>query len=447
MLGPLVIRDISRDLAVREGVISENLKTAAGGLWRHGDFMRLWAAQTVSSFGARIAREGLPMAAVLALSATPAQAGILAAMSLGPSVIVGLLGGGVIDRSRRRPVLIVSDIARALALGSVPIAAALHLLTMVHLYVAAALVGAFSVIFNVADHAYLPGLIARGQLVEGNSKLAATESVAEIGGPTLAGVLFQVFSAPLALAANAGTYLVSALFLLGIRTREPAPAAEAPAGHLLSDFQAGLAYGLRNPVVRPLLLMTTVSALFGSFYSGLYTLYCIRTLGLTTAMLGLTIAVGGVGALLGAGIARPLIRRFGIGPALVLTWLTGSAASLLIPFAWGGPLTAMACLMLAQLLGDSLGTVSEIAGRTIRQTAMPLDMMGRVGAVFAVGGGLTGVVGALVGGWLGSTIGPRETLIIASAGVIASPLIGLFSPLLKVREVADPEDGAVEAGG
>jgi MFS family permease len=375
------------------------------------------------------------MAAVVALAATPAQVGVLAAMSLGPSVLVGLFGGGLIDRNRRRPILIGSDLARAVVLGSVPLAAVLHLLGMAHIYIAAALVGAFSVAFNIADHAYLPGLVARDQLVEGNAKLAATESVAEIGGPAVAGVLFKVFTAPMALAANAATYLVSAVFLMAIRTPEPLPAPAGPPDHVLADFTAGLAIAAPHPLVRPLLLMSTAAAFFGSFYSALYTLYGIRTLGLSTQMLGLTIAVGGVGALIGAALARPVIQRFGIGPALVFSWLATSAASLLIPFAWGGPVTAMLCLMLAQLLGDSLGTVSEIASRTLRQSSLPPEVMGRVGAVFAVGGGVTGVIGALLGGWLGLTLGPRQALMVASAGLIVAPLIGLFSPLLRQREV------------
>ncbi len=316
---------------------------AASSLWRNGDFLRLWSAQAVSSFGARIAREGLPMAAVVALAATPAQVGILAAMVRGPGLLIGLFGGGLIDRSRRRPILIGADLGRAL----------------VHVYIAGALVGALSVMFDIADHAYLPGLIERDQLVDGNAKLAATESVAEIGGPSVAGVLFQVFTAPIAVAANAATYLISAILLMGIRKAEPAPAPPLEGQqHPLSDFAAGLSVALAHPLVRPMLWMSAFSAFFGSFYSALYTVYAIRTLGLTTPMLGLTISVGGVGALIGAALAAPLIRRLGLGPAMLFTWLATSASSLFIPFATGGPIAGMAFLMVSQLIGDSLGTVA-----------------------------------------------------------------------------------------
>jgi predicted MFS family arabinose efflux permease len=375
------------------------------------------------------------MAAVVALAASPAQVGILAALVRGPGLLVGLFGGGFIDRSRRRPILIGADVGRALVLGSVPAAAAMHLLGIAHIYIAGALVGALSVMFDIADHAYLPGLIARDQLVDGNAKLAATESVAEIGGPSVAGVLFQVFTAPIAIAANAATYLVSAFFLMGIRRAEPPPPPPGPPQHPLADFNAGLAIAMAHPLVRPLLLMSVFSALFGAFYSALYTIFAIRTLGLTTTMLGLTVSVGGVGAMIGAALAAPLIRRLGIGRAMLFTWLATSASSLFIPFAHGSAIMGMIFLMVSQLLGDSLGTVVEIAGRTLRQSALPLDVMGRVGAVFAAAAGATGVVGALLGGWLGVTLGPRETLLVASGGLIIAPLIGLFSPLRNQREV------------
>ena len=162
------------------------MSSSKASLWRHPDFMRLWSAQTVSSLGARITREGLPMVAVLSLGANPGTLGILAALSSGPALIVGLAGGGAVDRMARRPVMVWTDLFRAAVILTIPVAAWLHLLSIWHLFAAAVLVGASSVLFNMADHAYLPGLIGTEALVEGNSKLATTESVAEIGGPALA---------------------------------------------------------------------------------------------------------------------------------------------------------------------------------------------------------------------------------------------------------------------
>ncbi|MFI4933264.1 MAG: MFS transporter [Caulobacterales bacterium] len=409
--------------------------TGSGGLWRHADFLKLWAAQSVSSVGARITREGLAFAAVMSLGATPAQIGILAALIRGPAIIVGLAGGGLVDRSRRRPLLIGSDIGRALVLASMPIAAWLHMLTMNQVYVVGALVGALGVLFEIADHAYLPSLIAKSQLVDGNSKLATTDALAEIGGPALYGVLFQWLTAPIAIAVNAGTYLFSAGALATIRAREPAPA-RLPVherSHFIADFREGLAAALGNPAVRPLLLIATATALFGSFFSALYTIYALRTLHLTATMLGATVAAGGVAAMVGASLTGRLIRRLGIGPAFVLCSIVAGAGSFFIPLAHGAPIVGMLMLMISQLIGDSVGTVSEIAGRSLRQSLVEPNLMGRVGGVFAVAPGATGIAGALLGGWLGGAIGMQLTLFVACGGLTLAPAIGLLSPLMTLR--------------
>jgi hypothetical protein len=179
-------------------------------LWRHSDFLRLWAAQTVSDFGARITREGLPMMAVMGLAASPAQLGLLAALSSGSAVLVGLSVGDFVDHTARRPILIAMDLVRAVILIVLPLAAWLHLLSMIQVYAAAALVAAASVLFDIADHAYLPGLVGTPRVTEANARISVTESVAEMGGPALAGVLFQWLTAPIAVAVRRGTKRTSA---------------------------------------------------------------------------------------------------------------------------------------------------------------------------------------------------------------------------------------------
>lgn len=281
----------------------------------------------MSSVGARITREGLAFAAVMTLGATPEQIGILAALTRGPAILVGLTAGGMVDRRPRRPILIGSDLGRALVLASMPIAAWLHVLTLGQVYGVAALVGALSVLFDIADHAYLPTLIDRDQLVDGNSKLATTEGLAEIGGPALYGLLFQILTAPIAIAVNAGTYVFSAVALGLIRAREPAPPPRAAerCARFASGFRAGLASVSADPPVAWLLVIVTAGALFGSFYSALYIIFALKQLSLSAGMLGATVAVGGVAAMFGASLARPVIRRLGIGPAFVVTSLIAGA--------------------------------------------------------------------------------------------------------------------------
>ncbi|MFI4976682.1 MAG: MFS transporter [Caulobacterales bacterium] len=404
-----------------------------GELWRHADFMRLWSAQAVSSFGARIAREGVPMMAVAALHAGPVALGVVAALRLAPAVLVGLVGGPVVDRLPHRPVLIFADLARALVLAAIPLAALTGKVTLAEVYFAALAMGGLNVVFDMADHAYLPRLIARDLLLEGNAKLSATDSVAETGGPALAGILFQLLTAPIAVAVTAGTYLVSALFLSTIRARPPVTPAEDEAPSLL-DVTAGLRACLTHPLVRPLMLSGVMSSFFGYFFSALYIIYCVNVAHLDLAMLGFTIAAGGVGGLVGAGAVQALTRRLGVGRAIVLTGLAGGVSTFLVPLAGGAPLLAMAVLVLAQLFGDAFATVSDIGSNALRQSVLGPAVLGRARGAFAAAGGLAGVLGALVGGFLGQALGARETLFIAAAGVAAAPLIGLFSPLWRATD-------------
>lgn len=413
---------------------------ASRTLWRHGDFLRLWAAQAISTFGARITREGIPLAAVLTIQAQPAQLGILAAMAIAPQLVVGLLAGGWVDRSKRRGLMIGADVARALVLITVPIAAWMHWLTLTHLSIAAVLVGAGSVLFDIADHAYLPGLIDRDRLVEGNSKLRITESTAEIAGPALTGVLVQLLTAPIAMAVNAVTYLLSALVLLTIRKAEPPPAPDedaAPVG--LAAWRVDLARGFsaiwHEPLVRPLWLMTVTSSLFGSIFAPLYLFFAIKQLGLTPALLGVTIAVGGVGALTGALLGARLARWVGLGPAIIgSAFMTGVVIGL-IPFAPADPVGGMAMLAVSQFFGDAFAVASAVLGISLLQTMLPGAVLGRATALFQAGPGAVSIIGALGGGLLAELYGVRPAMMLAAAGLLAAAGWGLASPLRRLREM------------
>jgi len=405
-----------------------------GALWRHADFLKLWAAQSVSSFGARITREGIPLAAVLTIHAPPAELGLLAALAQGPGLVVGLLAGGFVDRSRRRRILIAADILRAAILLTVPVAAWLHLLSMVQLYVVAALAGAASVLFDIADHAYLPSLIARADLMEGNTKLGVTESIAEIGGPALAGILVQALTAPIAIAVNAFTYLVSAAFLSTIgKIEAAAPAKQRAPIH--RNLAVGLSTIFDQPFVRPLFLITVSQPLFGGFFSALYVFYAIDVLHLTPAEMGVTIAVGGIGSLVGAVLAAPIARGLGVGRAILFTGLASGLSSFFIVFAHGALVTAMAFLMLAQFFGDSLAVASIVSATSLRQSVVPLALMGRVAAVFRAGAGAPAIAGALLGGVLAAHFGARAVLFVGSCGVSTGMLWGFFSPLWRLKEM------------
>ena len=407
--------------------------TARNTLWGDRDFLKLWTAQGVSAFGARITREGLPIAAVLTLGAAPAQIGLLAALSRGPALIVGLAAGGLVDRTRRRGLLVAMDLLRAAVLATIPVAAWLHLLSMTQLYLAAAAVGAASVLFEIADHAYLPALVERAAITQANASLGATEAVSEVAGPALAGFLFQWFAGPFAVALNAVTYLVSAAFLGSITKREPEPEAHARLSWR-RDIADGVHAALAEPRVAPLLFLAGSNALFGSFFSALYILFALRVLGLTPAMLGLTISAGGVGAFAGAIIAPRIARRLGVGPAIVTMAVGAGATTLLIPLAPATPILGMAFLVGAQFCGDALAVTAEILETSLRQTLLPQAVLGRVAATFKATSGGLGVTGALAGGLLGGLIGPRAALLIGACGMLAGPLVVALSPLRHYRE-------------
>jgi predicted MFS family arabinose efflux permease len=402
--------------------------------WRERDFVKLWAAQGVSAFGARITREGLPMATVMTLGAAPGQIGVLAALSSGPALIIGLMASGFVDRSRRRGLMIAMDLLRAVILANIPLAAWLHALSMPQLYLAAAVVGAASGLFQIADHAYLPGLVARERLTEANASLSATESVAEIAGTALAGVLFQWFAGPAAVAMNALTYLASAGFLGAISKRELAVSGGGEKADWRADIKTGFTAALTEPRVAPLLVLSASNALFGSFFAALYILFALRVLGLTPAMLGLTIAAGGAGALAGAPAAPRLARTLGAGPAIAVAAGGAALMNLLIPLAPAQPHWGVAFLMAAQVFGDALAVTAIILATSVRQTLLDPVVLGRVAASFqALSGGMA-VVGALAGGALGGWIGPRASLFIAVAGLLVGPAVVVLSPLRRYRE-------------
>lgn len=395
------------------------------------DFTRLWAAQGVSAFGARITREGLPILAVATLSAAPATLGVLAAASSAAGLAAGLLGGGRVDRApARRPILVGTDLLRAAVLLTLPLAAWLGALSLIQLFVVAAAVAAASTIFDIASHAYLPSLIGRETLSDGNSKLSATDSVAEVGGPALAGLLFQWLTAPVAILGNAATYLISAGFLAAIRKPEP-PSETIPPDHWLSDLTAGFRLALADPLVRPILLMAACHGLFGGIFAALYILFCLKGLGFTTAVLGLAIAAGGVGSLIGSVLAPRLERALGRGRA-ILTAMAGVAVALfLTPLAPADPSQAFVWIIVSQVLGDAFGVIHLILSSTLRQTVMPQAVLGRVGGAFHAIYGGTAVIGALGGGLLGEAVGVRGALLVACAGFALAPLIGLASPLRR----------------
>ena len=396
--------------------------------------MKLWAGQGVSQFGSMITRDALPLIGVLVLRASPWQMGLLSAAGSAPVLFIGLLAGAWVDRLRRRPILIAADLGRALLVASIPLAALLGRLTLGHLYGVAALAGVLTVFFDVAYEAFLPTLVAPEQIFEGNSKLGLTGSLAEIVVPGITGLLVQIISGPLTLAVDALSFLGSAFSLTLIRSPEPPPP-RGPQTSVAHEIGEGLRLTWSQPVLRALALTAAWGSFFGGFYGALYSLYALDVLGLTPLALGLIIACGGVGALLGAAAARPLARRLGPGRAIIASSAVMGVFGLLTPLAGGPTWLAIMLLALPQLVGDLFRAAFEISALSLRQSITPIHLLGRVGASVGFLAGGVGTLGLLAGGLLGSAIGIRPAIWIAALGGLAATPWLVFSPLPALRKI------------
>jgi MFS family permease len=424
-------------------------------LWRHQDFLKLWVGQTVSKLGSGISGSALPLTALLVLGAGPTAMGLLSAASIVPVVCLGLVAGVWVDRLRRRPVMIGADLGRALLLATIPAAALTGRLGMGQLFVVAAGAGALTVFFDVAYQSFVPDLVGRRRVLEANSKLAASEAVAEITTPGLAGVLVATITAPMAVLLDALSFLGSALSVALVRTPERAP---APPGSPGRDVGREIAAGLRvvagSPFLRAIALYAAVEAFFGSFIGTLYALYALRELGLGPVLLGITIGVGGASNLLGTFLVEPVTRRFGPGRTMLGAVGVGTLAVFLIPLAGlaaasGAPERALAvgfAFLVAGQAFDAIHPLYQVNALTVRQSVAPETLLGRVNASMRVLEGGAAPLGALVGGLLGDSIGVRPTLFVAAAGLLANALWLARSPLRRLGRLPPPAPEPVPAG-
>jgi len=410
-------------------------------LWRDLDFVKLWIGQTISEIGSRITIVALPLIAVLILNARPFQMGMLAGIGGFASLIFGLAAGLCVDRLRRRPILIVTDLGRAAVLGSIPLAAVFGILRMQQIYAVVAVAGILTVLFDVAYQSYLPSLVERDQILEGNSKLAFSSSIAEIAGPGLTGILVQLLTAPIAILLDAISFLVSALTVWLVRKPEPqvVPASRL---HVWEELTAGMRAIAQSPIRRAFAGHSGTAGFFGGFFASLYVLYAISDLHLSPALLGAVIALGGIGNVIGAAIAPRLMRRVGIGAALIGSLLIMGAASLMIPLAHGSVVTATAFLMLAQV-GDVCWPVFNVCELSLRQAITPSEVLGRVNAVMQMLNRGLLPIGSLAAGILGEMIGLRPTLAVGAAGLLLSSLWLVLSPIRTMRDYPHQENRSV----
>ncbi len=405
-------------------------------LWEHADFLKLWTAQTISVFGDHFTELAIPLIAVLSLGATPGQMGILTAATRAPFLFIGLFAGVWVDRLPRRSVLITGDLGRAVVLLSIPLAAALGSLSMLHLYAVGVLVGILTVFFDVAYQAYLPALVHRGQLVEGNSKLEATRSLAGLAGPSIAGVVIQLVSAPLAIVLDAISFVASGGVISLIRRRESS-AERSVRGSVLVEVREGLSVVLGNPLLRSIAGCTGTSNFFSSALFALFILFATRELKLGPAQIGVIFSIGGVTGLIGSLTAGWVAKRLGVGRTIVgASLLTGLAT---VPVAAASAETAW-LLILSTMLGSVASPIYKINQVSLRQAITPHRLQGRMNATmrFLVWG--TMPLGGLLGGVLGASLGLRAAIAVAAAGGLLAFLWVALSPVRTLRAIPDPTE-------
>jgi MFS family permease len=395
-----------------------------GGVLRHPAFVKLWAAQVVSAAGSQVTLLALPLTAVLWLNAGAGEMGLLRAAQTSPFLLFGLVAGVWVDRLRRRPVLIAADLGRMLLLATIPFAAAVGLLGMAQLYVVGFLVGVLGLFFAVAHASLLPAIVGPQRLVAANSTVFASDQVVAVAGPSMAGWLIRLVGAPAAIVFDAISFGLSALLLAWNRVTEvPVPPAAERRG-IWMELREGLRFVWSTPIVRAVALAMGAYNLFGGIGAALFLLYATRVLGVSPATLGVVLALGAVGGVVGAMAATRLARRLGVGPALIASLALVGIGTVLAPLAALLPGAASLLLAVGQTLFGFASVIFSINAVSLMQACTPERLLGRMTASTRVVIAGTLPLGALVGGGIAHAFGITAALWVAAGGaLVAMPLL------------------------
>jgi MFS family permease len=408
--------------------------TASPSIWQNRDFVSLFAATAVSQVGSFVTRTALPFTAILILGAGSGEVAVIRAAELVAGLTLGLVAGAWIDRLRRRPVMVWTDLGRAALLASVPVAYLAHSLTLAHLVLVAFATAVLTTFFDMADRAYLPTVVGRDRLVRANAALTASSSAAEFVGFGASGVLISILTAPIAMALDAASFVASALFLRRIRTPEPPPRSPERRESVVREIAEGLRLTLGHPLLRPLALADAAVAGFWGVFGAVYFVF-VTEIGFDATAVGFLAAIGGLSSLAGAFLAEPASRRFGVGRFLLSTMLFVTLGNVCIALTPDATLVGVALLLAQQLLSDSSLTAFDVVAVSIRQATVDDRALGRVGASFHVLAMAFMLVGTVAGGILGETLGLRAALIVGAGGGVLALAILWFSAVRRMADV------------
>jgi MFS family permease len=409
--------------------------TVPPSLWRHRDFLLLWSGGAVSDLGSAISALVLPLLAIQTIHATTLQVALIGMMRRLPFLFLTLPAGVLVDRMRRRGLMVGCDLGRAVAVGSIPLLSVLGSVSLWQVYAAVLAVSTFRVFFDVADQSYLPTLLPREQLVDGNGKLRSTETFADASGPTVGAGLVGLMGAAMAIGADALSFGFSALTLLLIRTREPRkePSSAAPRVTFQAAMNEGLRFVLGDPILRKIAACTATANLAISLVTSIEVVFLVRTLHATPAQAGLVLGLGTLGGFGGSLVARRLAERVGTARIMWLALVVPAPLTFLMPLAWSG----WGAMMYAAGWGafNGAGAVYNTAQVSYRQSVCPPELLGRMNASIRWLIWSTMPVGALLGGVLGTWLGLRPALWIGASVMALTGVWLLCSPLRRMRDI------------
>ncbi|WP_283133518.1 MFS transporter [Rhizohabitans arisaemae] len=417
-------------------------KAKPASIWRNKDFVRLWAGYTTSAFGGQVTVVAFPLVAVVLLGAGEAEVGILGFVGKAP-LLLFLFAGYWADRFRKRPTMIATDLARSVLLLVIPLLYLADVLSLFWLGVISFLLVTCFVFFEIANLSHFPFLVGREHIGPGNGHLQLSSSITQVVGRSFGGFLVGVFSAALVLIVNVVTYVLSAIAIAMIRKPEPVPQHEGgKPPKVLPSIAEGLKWALRHPLVRPTLIASLFYMFFYSGIEALLALWLIKELALPVYWFGIIMAIGGPGAILGALISVPILKRLGAGPGLFWASVVGNLSLFLVALATGPTWLKVTMVGATIFLLSLSGQVSMVNANTLRMTVTPLRLQGRVMASQRAMAFAAAPVGALLAGLIAAipSIGMRPVMIVCAAGTIIPLIIFWFSPLPRTKELVAPDE-------
>ena len=403
-----------------------------GRLWFHRDFKRLWLSDTVSQFGNQFTNLALPLLAVISLKVSAFELGLLVALQTVAFPILGLFVGVIADRKRKRPMMIICNFGRMITLASIPIAFLLSILTIYQLYVVAVVNGTFTVFFEISYQSYLPVLVDRGDLLEGNAKLQTSASGAQVVGPTAAGFIYEIIGGALTIAVDAIGYLASAIALLSIRKLEPIMAEDIAERNFVAEMKEGLRIVFNSDVIEKMMFATATFNFGSSIFQAILVIFLVKMLNFTPEAIGILGTITAVGFLLGTVVAPKFTSRVGLGNSIAISAFVGAIA-MLQPLALYG------------FAYPIMGTIGFISGLTLpiynintvslRQSIVPDRLQGRMNATVRTINWGTLPAGSFIGGILGTYIGIVPTILVGGALCGASVIWIIFSEVIRLKEM------------